>query len=162
MEVKDIQLYKSLLDGEYEVHWKPKSTDDGVLIAVRRAVFKVEGVEAINFASFSQYFWSLTLRHLPSQRLLRVYATHLKAKAEFEEVRTKQIEFFIAHTAQQRSEAVPAIFCGDFNTEPNSPSLALLAQKTAWHCAYEGTPITTFKTRAVTVARKIDYIFYDT
>ena len=62
--------------------------------------------------------------------------------------------------SKDKDNGIAKIFCGDFNTEPESESLSILHENTekSLKCAFEGTPFSTFKTRETTVIRKIDYM----
>ncbi|HKB55887.1 MAG TPA: endonuclease/exonuclease/phosphatase family protein [Ramlibacter sp.] len=101
--------------------------------------------------------------HKPTGRPLVVAATHLKAKPEFAELRTRQAELVVAAVTTMRAEADAkcAVILGDMNDEPASPALVVFGRGGFFPAHPTGGDVfTTCKWREETglVRRTIDYI----
>lgn len=110
----------------------------------------------------------------PSQKAFIVAATHLKAKAGFEERRKEQCMAVLQRvTAFRRAVAgpdTPVFLAGDLNDVRGSPCIKYIRRhalglEDAYATVYgrgDERYYTTYKKRDVAVRRAIDYIFYQT
>lgn len=150
---------------------------DGCALFWKTKLFELVYEERRQFNKMGQVFIIATLRHIPSQRLITVAVTHLKAKKGQvnERVRTDQIIQLLQDTAQHSehvsllqnySQNIPIIIMGDFNAEVEGKDVTCIP--TVLNGGYlsvyntqQNESFTTYKSRGKnTVKRTIDYIFY--
>lgn len=144
-EVDDFQIFqKEIFDnqeGNYSSHYFSKeSNPQGIAIFYKEEKFELLEKEQIFLKSnadnkkSSQFFSVYFFKEKISLKNFCVLITHLKAKKEFEDVRKAQVQHVCDYLNSDKSflekakkfECASFIFCGDFNTEPDSESLKIL------------------------------------
>jgi len=109
---------------------------DGSAIFIKTTVFKVleqknmvlDTCCGLKSAQYDQVALALLLQHIPSGRMLRVAATHLKSEygGSYEAVRLAQV-VSLATQLGDFHPLVPIVLCGDFNSHPTQTVKAYLS-----------------------------------
>jgi mRNA deadenylase 3'-5' endonuclease subunit Ccr4 len=136
------------------------------MIAYNRSIWEInkQGAELQTFVQNGQGFLFASFKAQDGRELI-VATTHLKAKADFAEVRDHQVEQLIRTIKSDcdlRPRPLPLIVAGDFNAEPDEACCKRMTEF-GMKSAYDGVEdhYTTYKLRTESLKRKIDYIWYD-
>lgn len=140
-------------DGEYEAQ---VSGDTAVFY--RTAVFTRLGDERIDMGG-GKYAVLVVLRHKATGKKITFIAAHLKAKAEFADVRVAQVAAVITRLFKPGwGDGAPEVFMGDFNCEPGSEEHRNIC--TWMYPVHDKSWWTTCKWRdGELIKRTIDYMF---
>jgi len=194
-EVDEYDEFKTtiLSQQKYEsIYYKKNDGIQGIAIFFNKQKFNLLTHRSVNLPkddlgnSSNQFFVVLFLLEKVSNKTICLISTHLKAKAEFENIRLSQIKFllnYIDHNQEflellSKHSIAGIIFCGDLNAEPTYSCINYIRSfkfennqyiigrefKSAnnfWDKDKEDyTEVTTFKIRDTVYYRVIDYIFY--
>ena len=155
---------------KYDLIYGPKPSNFmGSILGVNKDLFSIEKFEniilnGINGEKSGQNIISVLINEKKTNNKFIVIVVHLKAKAENENIRLKQIEHLIKYIEENLLGKYPIFIMGDFNAEPTySCIMKLLENKNI--CAkslfdLKELDFTTIKLRDTLYRRVIDYIFF--
>jgi endonuclease/exonuclease/phosphatase family metal-dependent hydrolase len=161
---------------------------DGCCLLWQKETFHLLGMKRYRYTVGTQVYMIVTLRHRPTEKVLVVAVTHLKAQASAanELVRSRQAQELVDRIAEETELAIATyhdpdpgvVIAGDFNTEPAAGSSVdddgtctistVVASKKGRTILTSAYPLddprrffTTWKIRGtLEVKRMIDYIFF--
>lgn len=151
---------------------------DGCALLYKKDTFQLLHETHLMYKVGSQVGLLASLEHKKTCQTIIVGVTHLKAKAENEQIRSAQVHELLEEMEKLRQTSndptAPLLILGDFNSDhrPRNDNSAAPADVsaivTALHAGYQSTHdlsssqmFTTYKTRGTkTVQRVIDYILY--
>lgn len=131
-----------------------QAVPDGVAIFIRSTRFQT--IRTAMFYS-NPVQCILLLWDTETKQTIVVMSVHLKAKPEFADQRTTQVQTAWQRRADFYGLGVPTLWTGDFNAEPTEACVKYLCQRGFTYMTFNWT---TWKTRQTTVKHAIDYIFY--
>jgi nocturnin len=188
-EFKTIILSQEKYESKY---YKKNEGIQGIAIFYDKQKFNLLTHTSVNLPkddlgnSSNQFFVVLFLREKVSNKTICLISTHLKAKAEFENIRLSQMKFLLNYIDYNQEflelfykhSTAGIIFCGDLNAEPTYSCINYIKSfkfennqfmigkefKSAYNFwdkdRDDYTEVTTFKIRDTVYYRVIDYIFY--
>jgi endonuclease/exonuclease/phosphatase family metal-dependent hydrolase len=162
---------------------------DGCCLFWQKETFHLLGMKRYRYTMGTQVYMIVVLRHRPTEKVLVVAVTHLKAQASaaHELVRSRQAQELVECVAKETELAIAryhdpdpgVVIAGDFNTEPAAGSSmddddgtctisTVVASKKGRTILTSAYPLddpkrffTTWKIRGTSeVKRMIDYIFF--
>jgi len=170
-EVNDFELVKNdilnKLNNKYEIIFEIRNDNViGNIIALNKELFKLINYTKINLMKSEnddnpQICLIANIQYIKTNKEFFIICTHLKAKKIYENERIIQMKTIIDYL--NKNNIKNFIFCGDFNTEPNSDVIKLISNYSEGieSCFdYDELKYTTYKIRKTNEIRIIDYIFY--
>ena len=111
----------------------------------------------------SQFALIAIFKNIKTNYILILTVVHLKAKADYEEVRYYQIKSLIEHITKIRKDMNidNFIICGDFNAKPSEKVITILEENNDIYSIfdYSNDAFTSVKQRDKLYCYNIDYIF---
>ena len=169
-EVDQIIFYEVLLEKQgYSVLKGQKNggTEDWTVLAYRSSKFKLIENKIHYYKekqeTLSQFFLHAKLQLVDDERVLWVFATHLKAK-DYEETRKIQTTELLSYMKQydelkeEDKLKIGILVCGDFNAEPHYECMKDILSY--MESTYKDVEFTTYKIRDKLYSRVIDYMLY--